>query len=95
MNSALPAAQALSPWVHRIGTLDPAMRSFDIILKTPKGTTYNAYPVLGSGGAAIIDTVKAECAAQFFADRSCVSSCSTLWPICSSNGDWFEIACIF
>jgi NADH oxidase (H2O-forming) len=66
MNSALPAAQALSPRVHWIGALDPAMRSFDIILKTPNGTTYNAYAVRGSIGVAIIDTVKAECAAQFF-----------------------------
>jgi flavorubredoxin len=60
------AAQALSPRVHWIGALDPAMRSFDIILKTPNGTTYNAYAVRGSNGVAIIDTVKAECAAQFF-----------------------------
>lgn len=65
MNSTLPAAQALSPRVHWIGALDPAMRSFDIILKTPNGTTYNAYAVRGSSGVAIIDTVKAECAAQF------------------------------
>ena len=60
------AAQALSPRVHWIGALDPAIRSFDIILKTPNGTTYNAYAVRGSAGVAIIDTVKAECAAQFF-----------------------------
>jgi NADH oxidase (H2O-forming) len=67
MNSTLPVAQALSPRVHWIGALDPAMRSFDIILKTPNGTTYNAYTVRGSEGVAVIDTVKAECAAQFFA----------------------------
>ena len=67
MNSTLLSAQALSPRVHWIGALDPAMRSFDIILKTPNGTTYNAYAVRGSDGVAIIDTVKEECAAQFFA----------------------------
>lgn len=66
MNSKLPIIHALSPRVHWIGALDPAMRSFDIILKTPNGTTYNAYVVRGSQGVAIIDTVKEECAAQFF-----------------------------
>ena len=56
----------LSERVQWIGAFDPAMRSFDIILKTPNGTTYNAYAVRGSDGVAIIDTVKAECAEQFF-----------------------------
>ena len=56
----------LSERVQWIGALDPTMRSFDIILKTPNGTTYNAYAVRGSDGVAVIDTVKAECADQFF-----------------------------
>ena len=56
----------LSERVQWIGALDPTMRSFDIILKTPNGTTYNAYAVRGSEGVAVIDTVKAECADQFF-----------------------------
>jgi NADH oxidase (H2O-forming) len=66
MNATQIAAQALSARVHWIGALDPTMRSFDIILKTPNGTTYNAYTVRGSDGVAVIDTVKAECAGQFF-----------------------------
>lgn len=56
----------LSERVQWIGALDSTMRSFDIILKTPNGTTYNAYAVRGSEGVAVIDTVKAECAEQFF-----------------------------
>ncbi|MDI1310427.1 MAG: FprA family A-type flavoprotein [Methylotenera sp.] len=56
----------LSERVQWIGALDPDMRSFDIILKTPNGTTYNAYAVRGSDGVAVVDTVKAECADQFF-----------------------------
>jgi flavorubredoxin len=56
----------LSERVQWIGAFDPTMRSFDIILKTPNGTTYNAYAVRGSEGVAIVDTVKAECADQFF-----------------------------
>lgn len=67
MTSTQLAAQALSERVHWIGAFDPGMRSFDIILKTPNGTTYNAYAVRGASGVAVIDTVKDACAAQFFA----------------------------
>ncbi|MEQ1600691.1 MAG: FprA family A-type flavoprotein [Methylophilaceae bacterium] len=63
----------LSERVQWIGAFDPGMRSFDIILKTPNGTTYNAYAVRGSEGVAVIDTVKAECAEQFFAHLEAVA----------------------
>jgi flavorubredoxin len=52
--------------VHWIGALDPSLRSFDMILRTSNGTTYNAYVVRGRDGVAIIDTVKAEHAETFF-----------------------------
>ena len=52
--------------IHWIGTLDPQLREFDIILKTANGTTYNAYCVRGQTGVAIIDTVKASHAEEFF-----------------------------
>ncbi len=57
----------IAPGVHWIGALDPGLRSFDMILRTANGTTYNAYAVRGSDGVAIIDTVKAEFADEFFA----------------------------
>uniref|UniRef100_UPI000B1D00C9 FprA family A-type flavoprotein n=1 Tax=Methylogaea oryzae TaxID=1295382 RepID=UPI000B1D00C9 len=49
-----------------VGALDPGLRTFDIILKTANGTTYNAYTVRGSAGVAVIDTVKDGFAADFF-----------------------------
>lgn len=52
--------------VHWIGALDPTLRTFDIILKTANGTSYNAYAVRGSDGVAIIDTVKEEFSGEFF-----------------------------
>ena len=58
----MPAA----PDVHWIGAFDPDLRSFDIILRTANGTSYNAYAVRGSAGVAIIDTVKANFADSFF-----------------------------
>ena len=59
---AVPVAED----VHWIGALDPTLRSFDIILKTANGTSYNAYVVRGKSGVAVIDTVKESYAGDFF-----------------------------
>jgi flavorubredoxin len=67
-------AVALSERVHWIGALDPNLRTFDIILKTANGTSYNAYLVRGSEGVAIIDTVKENFASDFFARLESVAS---------------------
>ncbi len=61
----IPQAIALSERVHWIGALDPNLRTFDIILKTANGTSYNAYTVRGSAGVAVIDTVKEGFAGDF------------------------------
>jgi flavorubredoxin len=63
---AAGAAVELAPGVHWIGALDPALRTFDIILKTANGTSYNAYCVRGSDGVAVIDTVKESFGDTFF-----------------------------
>jgi flavorubredoxin len=57
----------ISPRVHWVGALDPTLRSFDIILKSANGTSYNAYVVRGSAGVAVVDTVKEQFAGDFFA----------------------------
>jgi flavorubredoxin len=67
----LPAAVAdraieLLSGVHWVGALDPGLRTFDIILKTANGTTYNSYVVRGSAGVAVIDTVKENFSDTFF-----------------------------
>ncbi|THF64589.1 FprA family A-type flavoprotein [Pseudothauera nasutitermitis] len=64
---------AIAPDVHWVGALDPDLRQFDIILRTANGTSYNAYAVRGRDGVAVIDTVKAEFADDFFA---------RLWACC-------------
>jgi len=61
-----PDAVEIAPGTHWIGALDPGLREFDIILKTANGTTYNSYCVRGTDGVAIIDTVKASHADEFF-----------------------------
>lgn len=65
--AGIAQAVGLSERVHWIGALDPSLRTFDIILKTANGTSYNAYVVRGSAGVAIIDTVKESFADDFFA----------------------------
>ena len=62
-----PRAIEIAPDTHWIGALDPGLREFDIILRTANGTTYNSYCVRGSEGVAVIDTVKATHAGEFFA----------------------------
>jgi NADH oxidase (H2O-forming) len=66
-------AVEIAPGVHWIGALDPTLRSFDIILRTANGTTYNAYLVRGCDGVAVIDTVKAGFADDFFARLEAVA----------------------
>jgi len=65
--NGLAQAVQLSERVHWIGALDPSLRTFDIILKTANGTTYNAYVVRGNEGVAVIDTVKEGFSSDFFA----------------------------
>ena len=64
--AAAEGAIQLLPGVHWVGALDPGLRSFDIILKTANGTTYNSYVVRGSAGVAVIDTVKENFSDTFF-----------------------------
>lgn len=74
-------AVPLSERVHWIGAFDANLRSFDIILKTANGTSYNAYIVRGANGVAIIDTVKEGFADTFFARLESVADYSEITAI--------------
>ena len=76
--AAQPDAVALSGRVHWIGALDPTLRTFDIILKTANGTSYNSYLVRGSDGVAVIDTVKEAFAGEFFTRLESVADYSEI-----------------
>ncbi len=52
--------------LYYIGVSDPDIRTFDIIMKTANGTTYNAYLLKTSEGVVIFDTVKLEFQDEFF-----------------------------
>jgi Metallo-beta-lactamase superfamily. len=44
--------------VYWVGVLDPDLEYFDIVWRTPWGTSYNSYLVKGSEKIALIETVK-------------------------------------
>ena len=51
--------------IYWIGSLDPNLRIFDIIMETEFGTTYNSYIVKGSEKIALFETVKAKCFEEY------------------------------
>jgi len=56
----------IAPDIFFIGTFDPDIRTFDIIMKTANGSSYNAYLIKTSEGVIIVDTVKVEFQEEFF-----------------------------
>ncbi len=62
----LESIPSLSKSVQFIGAFDPKIRTFDIIMKTANGSSYNAYLVRGSEGVCVMDTVKKEFSEPFF-----------------------------
>lgn len=60
--------------LYYIGVSDEDIRTFDIIMKTANGTTYNAYLLKTQKGVVIFDTVKVEFADEFFSKIESVCS---------------------
>ena len=56
----------ISESVYFIGVFDPDIRTFDIIMKTANGTSYNAYLIKTTEGVIIVDGVKREFQEEFF-----------------------------
>jgi len=69
----LPDIVKIKNGVYFTGAFDPKIRTFDIIMKTANGSSYNSYVVRGSEGVAVMDTVKKEFSDEFFArlERIC------------------------
>ncbi len=57
---------AIAKDIYYVGVSDSDIRTFDIIMKTANGTTYNAYLIKTNEGVIILDTVKEEFAELFF-----------------------------
>lgn len=56
----------ISKDIYFVGVFDPDIRTFDIIMKTANGTSYNAYLIKTSEGVIIMDGVKLEFQEEFF-----------------------------
>ncbi len=44
--------------IYSVGVQNPELEVFDIIMKTPKGTSYNAYLIKGTEKTALVETAK-------------------------------------
>ncbi|MCK4622580.1 MAG: FprA family A-type flavoprotein [Desulfuromonadales bacterium] len=66
MNHSIPIVDN----VHWVGVRHPDLKVFDDLFPTRNGTTYNAYLIQGTQKTALIDTVKAPFADEFFAKVS-------------------------
>lgn len=44
--------------IYSVGVQNPSLRVFDIIMKTPHGTSYNAYLIKGEQKTALVETAK-------------------------------------
>lgn len=61
-----PLPLEIAPDIFYIGVLDPDIRTFDIVMHTANGSSYNAYLIQTSQGVIIVDTVKKEFQELFF-----------------------------
>lgn len=57
----------ITPDFYWLGALDPSLRTFDIIMETTFGTTYNAYLLKTTEGAIVFETVKDKCFEDYLA----------------------------
>lgn len=48
----------IAPQVNWVGTLDPQIRVFDVIMAAPRGTTYNSYLIQGEEKTVLVELVK-------------------------------------
>ena len=65
--------QQLSADLTYIGTIDADLRTFDVIMRTEFGTTYNAYVLCGSEKTALIETTKARFTDEYMQAISAVT----------------------
>lgn len=69
---------ALKQGITWVGSLDPNLRVFDIIMHTEFGTTYNSYVVKGSEKTALFETVKVKYFDQYLEKLQAMMDLSTL-----------------
>ena len=50
------SASSVTKDIYAVGILNPAMRIFDVVMKTEYGNSYNSYLVKGSEKTALIET---------------------------------------
>ncbi|MGL5124188.1 MAG: FAD-dependent oxidoreductase [Fusobacteriaceae bacterium] len=64
--------------IYWLGSLDPNLKVFDIIMETEFGTTYNSYLVKGNEKTAVFETVKEKCFDEYLEKLSSITDVSKL-----------------
>ena len=74
----MPNAIPISQGIHWTGVRDYDLRTFDIIMESPNGTTYNAYLVQGASKTALIEIAKEGFFDEFLARLQTVCDPATI-----------------
>ncbi len=71
-------ALEISPGIFSVGTSDPDMRVFDVVVPTAFGSSYNAYLVRGEKATALVETVHEKKCEEFLANIRSVCAISEI-----------------
>lgn len=69
----MPNTLKITSDFHWIGALDPQLRTFDIVMTTEFGTTYNAYILKTTDGDVLFETVKDKCFDDYLEKLQCIT----------------------
>ncbi|MBQ1273816.1 MAG: FprA family A-type flavoprotein [Cellulosilyticum sp.] len=70
----MPHILNITPDFYWIGALDPTLRTFDIVMTTEFGTTYNAYLLNTPEGCILFETVKDKCFDEYLEKIKSITS---------------------
>lgn len=70
----MPTTLKITSDFHWIGALDPQLRTFDIVMTTEFGTTYNAYILKTTDGDVLFETVKDKCFDEYLEKLQCITN---------------------
>ncbi len=71
-------ALEISPGIFSVGASDPDMRTFDVVVPTAFGSSYNAYLVRGERATALVETVHEKKCEELLANIRTVCEVSTI-----------------
>lgn len=84
----------LKPDIYYTGVIDSNLRTFDIIMHTEFGTSYNAFLILGSQKTALVESVKARFFDEYLENIECITPVSQIDYIIVNHTEPDHAGCI-